>query len=100
MKVDEVGGDVAQGGADRAAEAPSVLCQEHRSVAPFEQRGPEILLKLSDLFADRRLGQTELVRRQGEAFMARGGLEAAQGGERRQMAGDRTHNCGFLNVAP
>ncbi|MCY1186620.1 hypothetical protein D9M73_275090 [compost metagenome] len=47
---------------------------------------PQHLLELCDLFADRALGQVQLLGRPGEAQMPGGGFETLQGGHRWHQA--------------
>ncbi len=54
---------------------------------PVEQAGAGALLKQLDLIADRCLGHAQLACSFGEIEQARGGLEGADGGKRRERRG-------------
>jgi hypothetical protein len=69
---------------DLAAVAQPRLGELHAAPGAAEQRHAEEVLQRGDLAADRALRQRELLRRAGEALVARGGLE----GEQRGGAGD------------
>ena len=62
------------------------LGQPDRPLAALEQGHAQIVLQALDLMADGGGGHVQLLRRLGEAEMAGGGLEGAQGVERRQSA--------------
>ena len=62
------------------------LAQDQALGAPVEQLQPEAVLQGLDLMADRALGDVQFRRRVGEAEVAGGGLEGAQGVQGRQGA--------------
>ncbi len=66
-----------------------------------EQLDTEELLERGDLPADRALGQGQLLRRLGEALVARGGFEADQRGGGRDLASHGgLRSAGFASMTP
>ena len=65
--------------------------QPQTAIDPVEQRQAEPLLECFDLVADRRLCHVQLPRRLGEAQMAGGSLEGAQGVQRWQTSAPSTN---------
>ncbi|MNQ92604.1 hypothetical protein D3C85_1080350 [compost metagenome] len=77
-------GDLQQRVAHALGVDPAVGGQHHPLAAPLEQRLAQFFLQRADLVADGAMGDEQLRRRAGKALVARGGLEGAQRGERRQ----------------
>ncbi len=78
------GGQVVEGLADDRQVAVAGVGQAQRARQPGEERGPQPLLELLDLLADRGRGDVQFLRRFGEAGVTGGGLEGAQPVQRRQ----------------